>query len=411
MLIHQLYGKNCDKNIIKERYDNIEDLHCKQFKNNKISFFSSSGRLEIIGNHTDHNNGKVITAATTSDIVAAVSISNNDTITIFSLGYRNIVVNINELEPVIYERYTSTALVRGVVAGAVKMGFKVGGFNATINSDLFKGAGVSSSAAFELLIIKIISYLFNEDKLTQLQLAQIAQNSENEYFYKPCGLLDQCAVAFGGLIYIDFFDTLNPVVTRLRNLDSSNQMVLIKTKGEHSKFTDEYAKIRTDMKSVAEFFNVSVLRQVEYEHFRSSIKQLIEKVSGRAILRANHYFSENIRVDKCAAAINNNDYKLFYDCINESGLSSFIQLQNCYKSTDLSQPIPLALMTARLIDNNCIARVHGGGFFGTVLCFVSNDKIENFTGQMRDIYGKNNVMECNIRQLGVCKVDYNELFI
>lgn len=409
-LINQLYGNNCDTKAIMQRYENLRAKHCKHFNCGITEFFSSSGRLEIIGNHTDHNNGRAITCAIENDIIAAVSVSDNNLIKICTKGYRDIVVDVNNIDIYNSEKLTTIALVRGIVAGFVNNGFNVGGFNATIDSNVFKGSGVSSSAAFELIIAKIISVLFNGDSVTKLQLALISQYSENNYFGKSCGLLDQCAIAYGGLIEIDFCDTLNPTITSLSHLDDTKTIVLIKTPGGHTKLTGEYSKICDEMKQVAQFFNKQTLRQVEYKQFCNNIKKLSDTLSGRAILRAKHYFDENIRVELCKNALLNEDYKLFYDSISSSGMSSYTLLQNCYTQFDIKQAIPIALMTAKLIDNDCIARVHGGGFNGTILCWVDNAKVQNFVNKMSEIYGQKNVNICGTRSIGVCHVKNEDIF-
>ncbi len=394
-----LYG-NCDFISMAERYLSLSEQHVKSFEVKDFEFYSSPGRIEVCGNHTDHNNGKVLCASITVDTLGAVTKTDDDRIRIASQGYPVIDVSITNLEKNPREEGTSTALVKGVAKYLADRGFKIGGFAATTTSSVFKGAGVSSSASFEVFVAEIISELYNEGAIDAVTKAKASQWAESYYFNKPCGLMDQSAIALGGVSYIDFRSAENPLIEHIDWNFADLDIILINSGGDHSSLTSHYAAIRTEMEQVASYFGKKVLREVEPSEFFDTIKVLKDIVGGRAILRAIHYFEENARVERCAEAVRRGDSAAFLDIINSSGDSSYRLLQNCYAPEDKAQHIPLAIELARRLDGVKGARVHGGGFAGTVIVFSDRDKTQEVCRKLISCYGENNVYTVSVRNSG-----------
>lgn len=401
-----LYGANFDGKTVEDRYTLLEKRFTECFHHGNSDLFSASGRIEICGNHTDHNNGKVLVAAISVDTLAAVSKTEDNIIRVASEGYRDMVIDVASLKKVPEENGTSIALVKGVVQGLMDRGYRVGGFQAAITSNVFKGAGVSSSASFELLMCEILNVYYNNGAISKVEKAQISQFAENEFFGKPCGLLDQAGISLGGLSYIDFKDPEHPVTGTLTPNFEGYDIVLVNTGGDHSDLTHCYASIRVEMGEVAKCFGKSVLREVDEAEFYASLPALKNKVSGRAILRAIHFYEENKRIDRCLAALEKNDLKSFFAAINASGDSSYRLLQNCYVEGDVKQPIPLAIaVTRRILGGDGAVRVHGGGFAGTILTFVNRNNTEQYISEMKKLFGEQNVFKTTVRSLGACKVN------
>ena len=388
-----------------DRYASLEKAHLARY-GTVDAFISSPGRIELIGNHTDHNNGKVLCAAISVDTLFAVTLRNDDKVVIKSEGYDEFTVDLKDLEKVNGQEGTSTALVRGVADYFVKNGGKVGGFSASVTSDVFKGAGVSSSASFELAVAETFNAFYNDDKFDPIFKAKASQYAENYHFGKPCGLMDQSGIALGGVSYIDFEDLSAPKVKSFAWKMKDLAVVLVNTGGDHSDLTSHYAAIRTEMEEVASYFGKKVLRQVDFEEFKKAIPELHKKVSDRAVLRAIHYFEENQRVEQGKDAVAAGDEDAFIKMIDGSGRSSYQLLQNCYVPGGKEQGVPLALALAKEDPAYVCARVHGGGFGGTVLCFIKNDKtsIENFKNNMASVFGKENVYSIFIRNSGAVEV-------
>lgn len=402
-LVKKLYGiEHLDNQIL--RYEVLMEQFTKNFSGEIDRIYSSPGRIELIGNHTDHNNGKVLCAAINMDTLAAVQInSNSNIIKIASQGFPVVEVDINKLNFIEEEQGTSTALVKGVLKNLKDNGYKLGAFNAATITGVFKGAGVSSSAAFEVLVAEIISDLFNDGGISKIEKAKAAQFAEYAYFGKPCGLMDQSAVSLGGVSFIDFEDINHPFVNNMKwGFDMS--IALINTGGDHSELTEHYAAIKEEMQVIAGYFGFKTLRPVQEDVFYSKIGNLKYRFSGRAVLRAMHFFEENNRVDIADRAIKQNDIKAFLKMINESGESSYKKLQNCYVPGDITQSIPLAISIARHFDGVKAVRVHGGGFAGTIIAFIEKDKAENFAEYMRKLYGKDSTYIVNIRNEGTTRV-------
>ncbi len=400
-----LYAKNNGLEYQIKRYQDLYKIH-SEFSGENVLLFSSPGRIEVCGNHTDHNNGKVLCASISVDTIAMVTPVIEDVITIASVGYPPLVVDINDLEPKTAEYGKSEGLVRGVCAYFKQNGYKIGGFYATTSSDVFKGAGVSSSACFEVLVCEILNILYNDGKMDALTKAYASHLAESEFFGKPCGLMDQSAIALGGVSYIDFKDTKAPEVESIPWKFENVDIVLVNCGGDHCGLTDQYASIRTEMEAVASIFGQKVLRFVNKDKFLSTIPIIQSDVSGRAILRAMHYFNENERVEKCADAIKNVDIDKYYDMINASGDSSYKLLQNVYPEGDRDMRIPIALALSNNIcgDKGAI-RVHGGGFAGTMIAYVPSDLTSELVTKLKSVFGTDNVFQISIRNSGTRMIE------
>lgn len=399
----KIYNVSSDYSRMAKRWADLYTIHAKNATDN-ISFFSSPGRIEVCGNHTDHNNGKVVCSAVSVDSLAVVNPMDGKII-VESIGYPEVVVDINDLKINKNEYGKSEALVRGVLKGFVDRGYKIGGFYATTTSDVFKGAGMSSSAAFEVLIAEILNVYYNEGKITAVEKAIVSQFAENVYFGKPSGIMDQSAIAFGGISHMDFKDPKNPIVNKMDwNYDDLSVLV-INCGGDHADLTDEYAAIRSEMEEVAQFFGKNQLRFVDEKLFYNSIADMRKKsISGRAILRAEHYFEENKRVDNIEEAIITGDKASFLENVTASGISSNIKLQNLHAQFDKEQTIPLALSLAEKYGAAAY-RVHGGGFAGTILTFIAKNEEKQFVDNMAKVFGYDNIHSLKIRNFGTCKLD------
>ena len=394
--VKKLY--NADLKDICERYSALtEDLV------GKIRFFSSPGRAELVGNHTDHNHGLVIAGSIDLDVACAVVQTNDGIITIRSEGYEPFTVNVNDL-PVDGQLFGSTkALVRGVCKGFADRGYKTGGFTAHASSNIFKGAGVSSSAAFELLICEILNVLYNDGKIDFVEKAIISRFAENVYFGKPSGLMDQLTISRGGVSFMNFGTEIPYSESADWKFDDVS-LVIVNCGGDHCNLTGEYSAIRTEMESVAAYFDKKVLGDVSEKDFFSALGDLKEKFSGRAVLRAIHFFEENDRVRSAEKAVSEGDKKAFLRTINESGVSSYELLQNCYPSGDTNQPVPLALAIVARNPDTLAYRVHGGGFAGTILTFVDTEKSASYVKNLSGFFGKENVFCIKIRKYGATEV-------
>lgn len=394
-----LYG-DCDYYKAAERYMALGEQHIKNFEVNAFEFYSSPGRIELCGNHTDHNNGKVLAAAITVDTLGAVTPTSDNRVRVASLGYPVIDVALDNLEKNPREEGTSVALVKGVLEYLKREGYALGAFAATTTSNVFKGAGVSSSACFEVFIAEAISELYNGGAIDAVTKAKAAQWAESYYFNKPCGLMDQSAIALGGVSYIDFESSANTLIEHIDWIFGDLDIILVNTGGDHASLTPHYAAIRNEMEEAAAYFGKKVLREIEYERFFAEIGALKEAVSGRAILRAIHYYEENSRVERAAEAVKEGNSEVFANMLNASGDSSFKLLQNCYAPEDTSQRIPLAVELARRLEGVRAARVHGGGFAGTVLLLADKEKSKNISVKLGEYYGEQSVYVVNVRNSG-----------
>lgn len=395
----------------KKRYENAAENFIEIFgKNDGVRIFSASGRTEISGNHTDHNCGKVLAAAVDLDVIAIVVPTDDGVITVKSEGFDIISVDTADLAVREDEKNTSAALIRGVAAGFNNSNLKVGGFKAYMTSNVLKGSGVSSSAAFEVLVGNILSGLYNGNAVSAVKIAQIAQYAENEYFGKPSGLLDQMASSVGGFVAIDFRNTTAPVIVPIE-FDIAKygySLCIVDTKGSHADLTPEYAAIPEEMKAAAAVFGKTVLREVDEEEFRANISKVREKCGDRAALRALHFFDENNRVDRAAEALKSGDIDSFLTVINESGNSSYKYLQNVFAATKSSeQGVSMGLYTAeKVLCGRGASRVHGGGFAGTIQAFVPDDILDEFIKAEEAIFGEGSCHRLYIRPVGGTEITY-----
>ena len=364
--------------------------------------FVSPGRIELLGNHTDHNNGKVLVSSIDLNIIAACAKRNDNKVVFYSKGYKKMEVSLKRLGKRKNEEGQSIALIRGVLFKMKELGYNIGGFTCVADSSVPKGAGVSSSAAFEVLIAKIVSFYFNNDSIPPFELARIAQFAETTYFNKPCGLLDQSGIALGGINYIDFKDTSKPEINNLKIKIKGYQFIIINTGDDHSNLTPCYKEIKDDMKTISTFYNKNVLREVSAIDFYIDKEEIIEKFGERVFLRGKHYFEENMRVeDAYNGLLNKNQIKLF-EKMNESGNSSYYQLKNCYVSSE-DEKLPRALNRVKEIDPTCYSRVHGGGFAGTMLMIIEKKKVNEILPILIEEFGKDNVMKVNLVEYGTTR--------
>ncbi len=369
-----------------------------------VNVVSAPGRTEVCGNHTDHNNGKVLAASINLDAIAVVSKNDDNIIRVKSQGHRMNLVDLDDLTPSEEKFGDSTALVQGVAAGVKELGFEVKGFDACTTSDVMGGSGLSSSAAFEVLLGSILSYVYNDGKISNVDIAKISQMSENKFFGKPCGLLDQMASSVGTFVTIDFKSVLEPEIKKV-DFDfskSGHTLCIVDTHGNHSDLTDDYAAVRQEMESVANAMGKSVLREISYFDFFKAIPELTEKVNDRAILRAIHFFNENKRVDKAIECLENNDFDGFKQVIIESGRSSYMLNQNVYSPKNpTEQKLSLALaMSEEILKGRGAWRVHGGGFAGTIQAFVPNDMLDEYKSTIESVFGKGSCYVLIIRPVG-----------
>ncbi len=408
MKLKDLYGASAGKAAFSRRIEQLSAQYEKLTGKKPECFYSSSGRAEICGNHTDHNHGKVLVAAISCDVLAAVGKTDDGTITVHSLGFPPFSLNIADLAVNKEEYGKSVALARGVVKGFKDRGYAVGGFTAVTESTIFRGAGVSSSAAFELLISEILNDLYCGGRVGKVEKAIVSQYAENEYFGKPCGLLDQSGISLGGINEIDFKDPESPEIRSLAAPEGYT-LVITNTGGSHAALTEHYAAIKTEMHDVANCFKKQYLREVAPDEFYAAIPALRKKVSERAILRACHFYEENERVERAAAALKSGNTAEFLSAVEESGKSSLNCLQNCFVPGSCEQPVTLAIHISDRIIKDGAVRVHGGGFAGTILAYLADAEVENYVGQMSGIFGKENVFTANVRKPGAVRIDPDEL--
>lgn len=378
-------------------------------KDREISIFSAPGRTEIGGNHTDHQGGRVLAASVNLDVIAVVSLSESRTVNIKSEGYEMDTLSVNDLEAKPEERNSSCSLIRGILARFSQLGYKMGGFDAYTTSNVLSGSGLSSSAAFEVLVGTIVNVLFCGGKENAIKIAQIGQYAENHYFGKPCGLMDQMASSVGGFVTIDFKDAEHPKVEQIsfNFAKCGYALCIIDTRGSHADLTPDYAAIPVEMKGVAHFFGKDLLSQVDEEMFFSKIAELRQQVGDRSVLRAIHYFSDNARVVKEVAALKENRFDDFKKLVVESGYSSYMYLQNVFSPTHVQQQgvsLALALCQKLLSEKGGAWRVHGGGFAGTVQAFVPVAQLEEFTAQIESVLGKGTCHSLAIRPVGGVKI-------
>ena len=372
--------------------------------------FSVPGRTEVSGNHTDHNNGCVLAASIDLDMIAVASKTDDGVIELKSEGFDADRVVISDRDSTKAMRYSSASLIAGVCDGMLKAGYTVGGFVSYTTNNVFKGSGLSSSAAFEVMIGNILRTLYGNG-ISDIEIAKISQYAENEYFGKPCGLMDQTACAVGGFISIDFADPKAPVVTK-PDFDLTRvgySLCIVNTGGNHADLNEDYASVPAEMKAVAAALGVKVLRETDKATLIANIPALRESLGDRAILRALHYFNENCRVATQSKALAEGDLATFLALVNESGASSFRYLQNVYTTKNVAeQGLSLALFLAedfiKSLDKPAACRVHGGGFAGTIQAFVPTENAEGFRQMIDGVFGEGACHILRIRMQGAITV-------
>lgn len=400
--------------IAQKRYISAAKKFNEYYKGEDAVLFSVPGRTEICGNHTDHQGGKIIAGSIDYDIIAFASKTGSNIIRIKSEGFDEITVNTDSLKADDKLFGTPQSLIAGIAKKLIEEKMTPDcGFDAYITSDVLKGSGLSSSAAFEILIAKILSFFYLDDSLDAVKLSLTSQYAENVFFGKPSGLMDQLACSVGGIIAVDFAQKKSINVEKL-DFDLSSKgyhLFIIDSKADHADLTDEYSAITAEMKSVSMFFKKELLSEVDSDEFYKNITKLREKVSDRAVLRAIHYFNEIKRVEKLTDALKKGDIAQFFDISKESGRSSFMYLQNIYSSSDCSHQalaVVLALCEKEL-DGKGAFRVHGGGFAGTVQAFVPDSFAQEFKKSIESVIGKDTCHMMNIRKYGaVCLDKINE---
>ena len=390
--------------LTKEQKSSLDRGFLAAFGRLPDRYFSAPGRTEIGGNHTDHQRGRVLAAAVDLDTRAAVALNGTDTVRVHSEGYPLCTVCLNDLSPKAGEVNTTAALIRGVAARFGEMGCKVSGFDAWVTSTVLPGSGLSSSAAFEVLIGTVINALVFENKATAEQIAAVGQYAENVYFGKPCGLMDQMASAVGGLVAMDFANPEKPLI-RPVTFDfstSGHALCIIDTRASHADLTDEYAAIPAEMKAVSAYFGTEVLSQVEEAAFLKAIPALRLACGDRAVLRAMHFYREDRRAAAQAEALENGDFGSFLELVRQSGRSSWMYLQNVTVSGSAErQAVALTLaLCEEILQGRGACRVHGGGFAGTVQAFVPLDLLDSFKARIEAVLGENTCHILSIRPEG-----------
>lgn len=393
-----------DARTVARHMQVIEKLEARFGAGRPVALFSAPGRTEIGGNHTDHQHGRVLAASVNLDTLAAVSENGTNLIRVQSEGYRLCTVDLGDLSVHENEKNSTLALIRGVAAKFASMGAKLTGFDAYVVSDVLRGSGLSSSAAFEVLMGVILNSLYYGGRASAVEIAQIGQYAENVYFGKPCGLMDQMASSVGNLVAIDFADPAAPVVERV-DFDFSktgHSLCILDSGADHANLTDEYAAIPGELKKLCGYFGKNVLREIPKDEFYAAIPALRKAAGDRAVLRAIHFYDDNDRVPQQVAALREGNFDRFLELMKESGRSSWMYLQNVipagYKE---HQDVALALaLCDKLLCGRGAYRVHGGGFAGTVQAFVPNDLLAEFREKTEQVLGKGTCHVLSIRPVG-----------
>ena len=385
------------------RYCAAADTFRKLFSSEPTAFISAPGRIEVCGNHTDHQNGCVLAASVDLDALCVAEANNSMCLKLYSEHYAEpFVLDLNDLSVHEDEKNTTFSLIRGVAAGMVNHGYKIGGLNAYVTSRVDSGSGMSSSAAFEVMMVKLFDVLFNENNIDPKLNAAISQYAENAYFGKPSGIMDQSASAIGGLVSFDFAN--GKVETSSLNYDfreKNYSVCVVRAGGEHGSLTHCYASIPLEMREVAHVLGEENLQNVTPEMLMEALPKLKNKVPDRAILRAFHYVDETRRAPAAARALREDDLQQFFNVLIESGNSSNTLLQNIRVDGSENQELPLAYeLSRRILQGRGAWRINGGGFAGTIIAFVPNDLLEQYTAVMDGVFGKGATSAINIRPLG-----------
>ena len=405
-----LYGDGVKEQT--ERYIKaVKEFTALYGEDREVFVFSVPGRTEVCGNHTDHNHGRVLAAAIDRDIIAIASPSSEPLVRVRSEGYPEDRVPLELCDdPDKQKAFKSNALVTGMCGGFRKYGYQIGGFDAYTTSRVLKGSGISSSAAFEVMVGNILNHLYNDGKVENEEIAKIAQYAENVYFGKPCGLMDQMACAVGGFVYIDFNDPKNPVIEPINfALDEAGYVLcIVNTGGNHANLNADYASVPSEMKAVAAALGQEVLRGLTEEQIVAAIPTLREKLGDRAIMRALHFVRENERVATLADALKAGRTADFLAGICASGDSSFKYLQNVYTTLNVEEQglsLALAVTEGALAGKGCAWRVHGGGFAGTIQAFVKAELADEYRRLLDGVFGEGSAMMLRIRPAGAIQLN------
>jgi galactokinase len=391
----------------KKRYAELLERFRARFGDRDVRVFSSPGRSEIGGNHTDHNNGKVLAASVNLDVLAAAACTSDNKIHLQSAGRTRNEVDLSNLAALDVEKGHSNAMIRGICAGFVRRGFRVGGFCAATVSDVLSGSGLSSSAAFEVLVCTILNHFYNEGAISPIILAQIAQFAENSYVGKPSGLMDQAACAVGGLVQMDFAAPEAPLVRPVAYdfAASGHALCIVDTGGNHADLTEDYAAVRWEMEAVAAALGQRVLRETNRNALLRQLAEVRNRAGDRAVLRALHFFAENERVDAQVAALERGDFPLFLALVRKSGHSSFMYNQNVFTPKQAGQSVALGLaLSESILGARGAWRVHGGGFAGTIQAFVPTEMLAEYREIMENTFGCGNCYALHVRPFGGIKV-------
>lgn len=380
----------------------------KLYGEKDVEIYSAPGRSEVGGNHTDHQHCQVLAAGLNLDIIAVVSKREDGMIKVVSDSYDIREIDLTDLEKKDEEEGSSESLIRGVACKLLSDGYEIGGFDAFMTSDVLQGSGMSSSAAFEVAIGTILSGLYNDMTISPVYIAQASQYSENVYFGKPCGLMDQMASSVGSLVNIDFKDVKNPVINKIE-VDFAtfkHSLCIVDTKGDHANLTPEYAAITTELKELCRFFGKEFLCEVNEQEFYDNFEGARKAAGDRAVLRAMHVFEDHKRVDLEVEALKEGDFDRFKELILESGRSSFMYLQNVYPNCDVqNQSVAIGLaLSDKLLKGKGAFRVHGGGFAGTIQAFVPDEMVNEYKKEIEKYFGEGSCYVLKIRKYGGMKV-------
>ena len=394
-----------------KRFAEAIDSFCALYgEDEDIAIFSVPGRSEISGNHTDHNRGCVLAGAIDRDIIAVAAKTDEGVIRFKSEGYDPTVIDLTKIDNADnFKKYTSDALIAGVSKGFTNAGHKIGGYKAYATTEVLKGSGISSSAAFEVMLGNIYNYLYNEGTISNVEIAKISQYAENAYFGKPCGLMDQMACAVGGFVFIDFENPQDPIVDPIdfSLTERGYSLCIVNTGGNHADLNDDYASVPYEMKAVAKALGNDVLRGKSEADIVAAIPSLRETLGDRAILRALHFVRENARVGVIRGALKDGDIEGFLSGVLASGNSSFEYLQNVYTTINVKEQglsLALALTDGYLSGKDCAWRVHGGGFAGTIQVFIKNELMDGYVKLMNSVFGEGAAMQLKIRPVGACRL-------
>lgn len=408
-VLKQVYGEDRVQ-AQQKRYEHLQQEFVKAFGEGPVDFFTSPGRTEILGNHTDHNHGKVLTGSIAMDTVAAARKNGTSLVHVISENYnQSLTIDLSAMDTECKNRGTESLLI-GMFEGFQKRGFQVEGFDAYVTTDVIGAAGVSSSASFEMLICAIVDYFSNEGKIDYVDYAKIGQYAEHEYWSKQSGLLDQMACAIGGVVTIDFKEE-TPAMEKLDfGYDQLGyDLIIVNTGKGHADLSAEYSAVPVEMKRAAGVLGKEVLADVDEREFLANLNKVRREAGDRAVMRALHFFEEQKRVDKAVKAIKEEDYNTFLECITKSGNSSWKWLQNCFNTKDeTEQSVPVALALTELFieqSGRGYCRVHGGGFAGVIAAVLPKDLTEEYVTVMTPYMGKENIYVMQIRQTGAVHLD------